>query len=273
MDTLWQIVKVLIGIYVGLGLLLYLLQSRLIYYPNLPSRQVTHTPADIGLDYESVTLRSEGGIKLDGWYVPSSADRGSVLFLHGNAGNIGHRLDSLGIFHRLGYSTLIFDYRGYGRSEGRMSEQGSYQDAIAAWRYLVEQRNVPGKEIVVFGRSLGGSIASWLAVRHRPKGLIVESAFTSVPDFAASLYPIYPARLLSRFSYDTRAYLQQVDCPVLVVHSEQDEIIPYRHGRRLYASASEPKQMLTLQGGHNDGFLASGQRYVDGLQGFLESIN
>lgn len=272
MENLWMIFRIIVGVYIGLGLLLFVFQSRLIYYPNIPSREVVLTPADISLDYEPVTLVTEDKLNLDGWFVPAEAARGVILFFHGNAGNISHRLDSLKIFHALGYSTFIFDYRGYGRSEGRTSEQGTYLDAKAAWRYLTEQRQIAEGEIIYFGRSLGASIAAYLATLHPPKGLIIESAFLSVAEFAADLYPIYPARLLTRLQYDTRKYLEMVDCPVLVVHSRDDEIIPYKHGQRLFDSANEPKQLLTIRGGHNEGFLISGRSYQTGLAEFLEIL-
>lgn len=257
------------SLYGALLLLLFILQPRLLYYPNLPSRDVTATPEDIRLSYEPVAIVTEDRIKLDGWFIPAQDARGVLLFFHGNAGNISHRLDSLKIFNDLRLSVLIFDYRGYGRSEGRPSEQGTYRDAEAAWRYLTEQRHVPPHDIVFFGRSLGAAVATHLASRHVPRALILESAFTSVPDFAAELYPFLPARWLARFRYNTEDYLRSVDCPVLVVHGRDDEIIPYAHGERLFAAAREPKRFLEIWGGHNEGFLLSGQHYVKGLDAFL----
>lgn len=157
----------------------------------------------------------------------SSAGTRHAAFLHGNAGNISHRLDSLRIFHGLGLDVLILDYRGYGRSEGRPSEEGTYRDARAASRYLVEARGVAPERIVVFGRSIGAAIAAALAVEQRPAALILESGFTSVPDLAADLYPWLPARRLARLHYDTRARLPHVTVPVLIVHSRDDEIISF----------------------------------------------
>ncbi len=191
-----------------------------------------------------------------------------MIFFHGNAGNISHRLDSLKIFNSLGLSTLIFDYRGFGRSEGKVSEEGTYRDAEAVWRY-VRERNVPSGKIILFGRSLGAAIAAHLATKHTPAGLILESAFTSVPDVAARAYWFIPARWLARFNYNTKAYLTSAKCPVLVIHSPDDDIIPFSNGRELFEAATEPKQFLKIHGGHNEGFLVSGQSYVDGLGGFL----
>ena len=250
----------------------FFMQARLIYYPNLPSRELTASPADIGLDYESVTITTSDDIKLHGWFVPAEQERGVVLFFHGNAGNISHRLDTLELFHTLGLSSLIIDYRGYGQSQGKVTEQGTYLDAEAAWQYLTRERTVPADKIVIFGRSLGGAIAAYLAAQQEPGGLIIESTFTSIPDMGAHLYPILPVRLLSRFRYDTKEALKSVTCPVLVIHSPDDEIIPYINGSILFEAAKEPKSFLEIRGGHNDGFLPSGKLYVDGLDKFINTF-
>lgn len=272
MEPIWIILRSLLAIYVGFGLLLFFFQSGMIYYPEIPGREITATPAAVGLGYEEVTLVTEDRLRLHGWFIPAERERGTVLFFHGNAGNISHRLDTLRIFNALGYACFIFDYRGYGRSEGKPTEQGTYLDADAAWRYLVEQRRIAPQEIVYFGRSLGASVAAYLATKHLPKGLILESAFTSVGDFAASIYPVYPTRLMARYRYNTRKYLESINCPLLIVHSRQDEIIPYKHGQQLFDHANEPKQLLTITGGHNDGFLVSGMLYTKGLDAFLGAL-
>ncbi|MDH4099281.1 MAG: alpha/beta hydrolase [Nitrospirota bacterium] len=262
-----SIVLTVAGAYAALLLLVFVFQSRLLYFPV---KTIEATPAEAGLAFEPVRIATEDGVELDGWFVPANKPRGVLLFFHGNAGNISHRLDSLRIFNKLDLSVLIFDYRGYGRSGGSPSEEGTYKDAEAAWRYLAEQRHIPAEKMVYFGRSLGSSIAAWLAVRHPPRALIVESGFTSVPDLAAELYPFLPVRSLSRFDYPTAEYLRNVECPVMVVHSSDDEIIPFDHGRRLHDAARRPKQFLEIKGGHNEGFLLSGATYIDGLRDFLD---
>lgn len=258
-----------LGAYAALLLAVYFGQERLLYLPEIAGRTLTATPRDIGLDYETVWLTADDGVKLNGWYIAPTRPRGTLLFFHGNAGNISHRLDSLRIFHDLGLAVLIIDYRGYGQSKGTPSEAGTHLDATAAWRYLTESRGVPPQRVVLFGHSLGAALAAWLATEKRPAALILESAFTSVPDLAAELYWWLPARRLARLQYATRDYLARVRCPVLVVHSEDDEIIPYRHGQALYAAAHPPKAFLTLRGDHNAGFLLSGTDYVRGLDAFL----
>ncbi len=266
---MWQILGMLAAAYAGLAGVLYFSQSSMVYYPEI-GREIVATPRQAGLDYEEVRLLATDGVALHGWFVPSAQSRGTVLFLHGNAGNISHRLDFLLMFHRLGYNTLIIDYRGYGNSAGKPSEQGTYLDAEAAWRHLTETRKIPPDTIALFGESLGGAVAAWLAVRHPPAALVIASGFTSVPDLAAKFYPYLPVRRLSRFSYDTREYLQSVAAPVFIAHSPDDEIIPYRHGRALYDAAKPPKQFLELSGGHNEGFIFVRDSWARALGEFLD---
>ena len=267
----WSIIILAGGLYGAFCLYLFLMQSKLIFYPNIPSRELTANPADIGLEYETVSINTSDQIILHGWFIPASEERMVLLFFHGNAGNISHRLDSLKIFHDLGFSTLIIDYRGYGSSQGDISEHGTYLDAEAAWKYLTEAKNIPSQKIVVFGRSLGAAIAADIAAKYTAGALILESAFTSVPDMAAKLYPIFPVRLLSRYQYNTKKSLSSANCPVLIIHSPGDEIIPFENGLQLYRSAREPKRMLEIQGGHNEGFLLSGGTYIEGIRKFINS--
>ncbi len=266
---MWQALGIIGAAYAGLALLLFFSQSRLVYYPET-GREIIATPAQVGLPFEDLQLKTSDGVSLHGWFVPAARSSGTVLFLHGNAGNISHRLDSVQMFHRLGYSILIFDYRGYGRSGGSPSEQGTYLDAEAAWNHLVEQRHISPNCIVLFGESMGGAIAAYLATRQKPAALVIASAFTSVPDMAQQIYPFLPARWLARIRYDTRGYLRSVTAPVLIAHSPQDEIVPYEHGQALYAAANPPKQFLELAGGHNDGFIFMREAWVDVLRSFLD---
>ena len=262
---IWIVITIA-GVYLTFAGFLFIFQSHYIYYPE---RVLSVTPHSIGLQFESVSFETTDGVQLSGWFVPSESARGVILFCHGNAGNISHRLDSIQIFHQLGLDVFIFDYRGYGQSEGKPTEQGTYKDAEAAWRYLIEERQVKPNEVIIFGRSLGGAVASWLAQSHTPGELILESTFTSLPDIAAGLYPYLPVRLLLRFEYNTAEYLGRVDCPVLIVHSRDDEIMPFNHGQRLFESAKEPKKFLEITGTHNNGFITSGKRYEDGLHTFI----
>jgi fermentation-respiration switch protein FrsA (DUF1100 family) len=257
-----------VAILAGAGFLalLFFNQSKMVY---LPQRDMAASPASIGLRYEEVSFKTGDGVRLHGWFIPSESARGVLFFCHGNAGNISHRLDSISIFHRLGLSVFIFDYRGYGRSEGEPTEEGTYRDAEAAWDYLTQEKSTPQRSIVIFGRSLGGSIAARTA-RNRPAGaLILESAFSSFREAAEDVYPWLPVRLLARYDYDTAAFVTQARCPVLIIHSRDDELIPFRHGEKLFSAAKDPKAFLEIIGGHNDGFLRSGKQYREGLDAFL----
>jgi fermentation-respiration switch protein FrsA (DUF1100 family) len=271
MSTVWKFLILAACLYAGITALVYFRQSSLIYYPNIAGRNLDASPQQIGLAFEDVELLTEDKVRLHGWFIPSDNARGTLLFFHGNAGNISHRLDSIAIFNRMNLDVFIFDYRGYGQSQGRVSETGTYLDAEAAWFYLVETRAIDADEIIVFGRSLGASIAAWLASRHRPAALILESSFSSVPSMAQRLYPFLPVKWLASFSYDTRQYVSRIDCPLLVAHSKDDEIIPYAEGRLVFAAAPADKQFLDMRGGHNDGFIATGQAYSDRLNRFIES--
>jgi uncharacterized protein len=272
MRSLGTALLVIVLVYVALVAFLWVRQESMVYLPGIPGRQLAASPGAIGLGYEDLRIATADGEELHAWFIPAREERGVLLFFHGNAGNISHRLESLRIFNELALSVLILDYRGYGQSSGSPTEEGTYEDARAAWRYLVEERGVPGERIVLFGRSLGGAVATWLAAEHRPRGLIVESAFRSVPDVAAELYWFLPVRALARIQYPVEELIARVEAPVLVVHSRDDEIIPFHHGEALYQAAVPPKQMLVLSGGHNVGFIAAGQAYVQGLDAFLDSL-
>ncbi len=269
MRMLWKLAYLAAAVYGGLCLSLFFFQSRLVYFPA-PS--LLATPKRIDLAYEDVWLTAADGVRIHGWFVPHPEARATLLFFHGYAGNIADRLDSLSIFHGLGLNSLIIDYHGYGNSGGTPGEAETYLDAEAAWSYLLEERRIPAGKTVIFGRSLGGGVATWLAARVKPAGLIIESTFTSVADLGARLYPLFPVRWLARIRYDNKTALASVACPLLVVHSRDDEIMPPAHGRALFEAAPEPKSFLELRGTHNDGFLVSGESYVSGLSDFLTRI-
>ncbi len=263
------IVGIVAIVYLLFGLYLFQFQSKFVYYPEYPERTITETPESIGLLYENVFLGTANGEKIAGWFVKGENSRGVVLFCHGNAGNIGHRLDSIRIFRELSLDVLIFDYRGYGESEGKPGESNTYEDAGTAWRYLVTVRNIDPEKIIVFGRSLGGGIASYIASKFSPGMLILESTFTSLSDIAAPRFPYFPVRLIMRIKYPTSEYLSRIDCPVLVIHSRDDEEIPFSHGQKLFDMASDPKEFLEIIGTHNEGYKESSSSYKEGLDKFI----
>jgi len=266
-----RIILILLTGYVLVAVAVYLFQSRLLFLPEVGGRQLTSDPGQIGLEFDDVEIRTQDRQTLHGWWVPHPQARGSLLFSHGNAGNIAARLDSLRIFHALGINVLIYDYRGYGQSSGQPSEQGLYRDVEAAWKWLTETRGQAPERIAVFGRSLGAAVSAHVATRQRVGCLILESAFTSVPDRAAEIYWWLPVRWLARIRFDTRSHLQSVESPVLIVHSREDEVIPFDHGRKLAETAGQNAGFLEIEGDHNTGFLRSEPAYSEGLDRFFDS--
>jgi len=274
MRTLLVFIAVAFILYAGFSLMLYLLQDRLVFLPHMPGRELDATPQTIGLDFEDAWIDTEDGERLHGWFVPADDARGTLLFFHGNAGNISHRIESLLIFNRLGLDVLIVDYRGYGQSSGKPGEQGTYLDARAAWDYLVKLRRVPPGRIVIFGRSLGSAVGAWLASRPdvKPAGVIIESCFSSGQDMGRRLYPVLPVRLITRIGYPVREYVTRIRAPLLVAHSRDDEIIPFNMGQAIFDAAPEPKSFLEMDGDHNAGFWISRDRYVPALDDFFTEV-
>ncbi|MFH1844915.1 MAG: alpha/beta hydrolase [bacterium] len=269
MPSFIQVAAVLALLYLVICGLMVAFQPRFVFFPE---SQLDGTPEAVGLAFREVRFRTEDRVDLHGWFVPGAEGGRVALFFHGNAGNISHRLETVRLLHELGLTVFIFDYRGYGQSGGRMSEAGSYRDASAAWRYLVEQESMSPDRIILWGRSLGGAVAVELASRIRPAALVVESSFTSAAELGARIYPWLPVRQLARIRYDSAKRIHRVTCPKLFVHSTADEVVPYGLGLRLFNQAGRPKEMLKIRGSHNDGFLTSGPRYTEGVRTFLASL-
>jgi len=253
--------------YLGVCLFLALFQRRFVY---MPSPDFDGTPADVGLEYEDLTLTTSDGLAIGAWYVPRADAKGSAIFCHGNAGNISHRLHTIDTLHNLGLNVLIFDYRGFGRSEGKPSEKGTYEDAEAAWRYLVEARGESPDRIVVVGRSLGGGVAIELAKRHEPGALVVESTFTTLPDVAKENFWFLPVRFLMIYQYDSIAKVPHIKCPKLFLHGNMDGLIPITLGRKLFEAAAEPKQFIETPGGHNEAGFTYSPEYTAEFGAFID---
>lgn len=183
-----------------------------------------------------------------------------------------HRLDSINIFSNLGLNCFIFDYRGYGSSEGKLSEEGTYLDVKASYEWLTQEKRISPNDIIIFGRSLGGSIAAQLAAKVEARALIIESAFTSYVDIGRKFYPYMPVRWFARFSYRTVDYVKDVRCPVMIIHSRDDEIVPFEFGLELYEAANEPKEFIEISGSHNDGFLVSSEIYKKAWTKWLQFL-
>jgi len=234
------------GFYALLLLFLYFYQARMVYFP---SARLWATPERLKLDFEELELEIDGEI-VHGWYIPSDSGSPVVLYCHGNAGNIADRLDMIESLHSAGLSTLIFDYRGYGQSTGVPGESRMYADAEAAYAWLLG-RGYAESDIVIFGKSLGGAVAAHLAQNKPVRALVLESAFSSMADVAGANYPWVPVRLLLKYEFSTTDYVKQARSPVTVIHSRDDEIVPFDLGLDLFAEAPDPKKMLLVSGSHN----------------------
>ncbi len=257
--------------YLGLTALVLFRQSRYVYYPG---RRVDLTPQQIGLAYDDLTLVTADGERINAWFVPAtgaSSNTLTVLHCHGNAGDMGDRVGLADALHKAGVNVLLFDYRGFGRSTGEPTEQGTYADAMAVWEYLTRQRGLPPARILVHGQSLGGAVAGWLASQVRPAAVVLESTFTSAPDMARRMFPFLPVRWLCRFKYDTLSRMPQLTCPVLVSHSGADTMIPPAFAQKLFAAAREPKRFVTLNGGHNESGLDAEPAYLQAVLAFVEN--
>ena len=248
-----------------------MIERHFIYFPE---RGLTGAPSDYGLAYEDASFLSSDGIRLHGWFIPGEEDV-TWLWFHGNAGSISNRLDNLKRLHdELGVNVLIFDYRGYGASEGSPSEEGLYLDAEAALSYLRSRSDVSRERIIYFGRSLGAGVAVELALRAPPYGLILESAFPSIPYMARQAYPWFPfVQFFVRSRYDALDKLQRLGVPKLLLHGDRDDIVPIDAGRELFDAAGEPKAFYTVRGaGHNDTYLVGGDSYFAALRSFVEQL-
>ncbi|MFN2375226.1 MAG: alpha/beta hydrolase [Candidatus Binatia bacterium] len=240
-------------------------QRRFLYFPI---RDFIAAPADYGFEREDVQLRTEDGLSIHAWWLPAPGAERTVLFLHGNAGNVSYWVEAATVFREVGWNTLLLDYRGYGRSEGEPTEEGTYLDAKAAWRHLSVDRGIDPSRILVVGRSLGGGVATWLAEHHPVAGLVLEATFTSIADVVATVMPVPGLRSFVRLGYPSLERMPRLSAPLLVVHGRGDELVPFSHGQALFNAAGGPKHFVELRGGHNDAFAVSRGEYVAALRGF-----
>ena len=257
------------GLLLLLGVIVGGLRFMLPWIVFHPTAQLAYTPAAANLPFEDVTFSTTDGVRLHGWYVPAPSARATLLFFHGNAGNISHRISSIEIFHELGLSVFIFDYRGYGQSDGKPSIDGTALDARAAWRWLTEDKKIPSGNIVVFGRSMGGAVAMELLRDVKPRALILESTFSSLPEMNKIPFLAPLARLIVGDVWNSAEVAATLAIPTLCIHSQDDEIVPYRLGRRLYDAVAGEKEFFEIHGDHNGGFENSYDTYVPALGAFV----
>jgi fermentation-respiration switch protein FrsA (DUF1100 family) len=263
-----KVILWLIAMFVLFFLYVKYVERHNVYFP---SREIQFTPGEIKLPYEEAYFETEDKKRLCGWFVPREGAGFTILFAHGNAGNISHRLEKLLVFHEMGFNTFIFDYRGYGKSEGSPSEAGLYKDAEAAYSYLTEKRKIGKDSIIFYGESLGGAVLIDLATKKSPKALITEEAFTSIVDMAKVVYPFIPGFMIST-KFDSLSKIGNIATPKLVIHSRDDEIVPFYLGEKLFNAAKPPKKMLKIRGAHNMAFFDSQEEVKRGIRDFLEHI-
>ena len=256
-------------------LYMYLYQDKLLY---IPERELNTDPASLGLEFSEHWIKTSDGERLHAWYIPCQDARYTFLFFHGNTGNLSTRMDTINILHELGINLFMIDYRGYGKSTGKPSEQGTYLDGEASWQYLIHTLGIRPEKAIIFGRSLGGGIASHLATRVTPAGLILESTFSSMCAVAKDVYPLIPVRLILHTRYPNIDNIRQINCPLLIIHSTEDEYIGFHHGQALY-NAFNPrvdpsyKHFVPIAGAHNSGFFTSAGQYKQGINEFMALLD
>ena len=250
---------------------MFVKQADMVFFPL---KEIRDAPSNWGINYENVNFDTlDKSAKLHGWFIPKKRAAKTLLFFHGNAGNISQRIESIKIFHDAGVNVLIIDYRGYGMSTGKPSEDGLYDDARSAWQYLTQTKGISASDIVIFGRSLGGVVATQLASEVTAAGLIVESSFSSARDVAHQLMPFLSRLVYLRYSFDAETAIHNVKSPLLVLHSPADDIIPFKLGRKVYEAGNNPKTFYELSGDHNSGFMDSQPGYQQALEKFLSSLD
>ena len=260
-----------LGLFVGIPLLLLslfivLFEDAFIYFPS----KYPEGDWETGPSTEDVEITTSDGVRIHGWFVRGTGARWTILYFHGNAGNLSHRRELVHQLARLPADVLIIDYRGYGKSEGSPSEDGLYADARAGYDFLTKERGVSPERLVLFGHSLGAAIAIELASTAPCGRLIVQSSFTNIKEMSSRVIPLLPIQFMLRHRYDNLAKVPTLTVPKLHIHGQRDEVIPYDHGRRLFEAAAEPKEFFDVpEAGHNDVMTAGGRSYDARLRAFL----
>lgn len=255
-------------IFILAGIVFYQrLENIIIFYPD---KALDDSPSNWNLPYRDIQFLTPDGQKLHGWFFPVSAKSPVLLFCHGNAGNVSHRIENIKFLVKRDISVFIFDYRGYGQSSGRPSEKGVYIDGIAAYDYLTEIEKISPDRILVFGRSLGGSVAIEVALQRSVKCLIIESTFTSTKDMAKTIFPFFVVSPFLPHNYNNIFKIADVSVPKLIIHGKNDKIVPFTMGKRLFAQATGQKTFLLLDGAkHNDTYIIGGKDYFEAISNFI----
>jgi fermentation-respiration switch protein FrsA (DUF1100 family) len=231
--------------------LLFKLENFLIFYPD---RYPVGNWTPSTINPEDAWIETEDGEKLHGWYVTAANPKAVVLYSHGNGGNITGLADYLKLLtEKLNLTVLAYDYRGYGKSSGSLGLKGILKDAEAATRWLAKKSGVPTTDIIQIGRSLGGGVAIQTAIKFESKALILENTFSSISGMGKRIYPWLPVNLLLSYDFNTLKDIKNYKGSILIIHGDQDEIIPYSMGEEVFEAANQPKKFLNIPGGrHND---------------------
>lgn len=265
-----SVLLTLFGIYLVLMGLMYLFQNKLLF---MPSSGMVQTPESLGIEAEDFWVNTDDGVRVHGWYFPNENADFVIVLSHGNAGNISYRIEIARTLLNTGAAVLMYDYRGYGKSEGSPSEKGLYRDIEAVIEGLVDKKGYKEERIIMYGRSLGGAVAAYAATQYRLGGLVLDSAFKNLRGMVRDVYPFVPARL-AKYEFPTERYIQEPrSYPVMVMHSPNDEIVGFHHGEYLYHLLEEPKRFVELRGSHNDNFFLSKDLIEKNWKGYMDEIS
>ena len=268
-----SVARITLGVVIGATLFLVIFEKHFIYYP---AAAVDLTPKALGQPFDEVVIDVEPGVKIHGWFIKAATESSvaTILFSHGNAGNIADRIDRVQSLRSLGVDFLLYDYRGYGKSTGDTDEEGTYRDGRAAYDYLVKSRQIDPGHIVLMGESLGCAVSIQLALERKAAGLVIEAPFASIAHMANAVYPFLPLGSFIRTRYENVKKIPQLKMPLLVVQGTKDEVIPVAQGRMVFDAAPEPKRYLAIEGAHhNDVYLIGGEGYRRALGEFIRQVS
>jgi len=262
----------LVLLFVVFLLLIRTFENRIVFVPFKYPQGYWH-PEAFGLELADCTFEAADGVTLHGWYLQQDSAAATLLWCHGNAGNISDRLDNMARLAKLPLNIFIFDYRGYGKSQGSPNEQGVYLDAVAAYDYLTGEKGVNPSGLFIFGRSLGGAVAVDLAAKRDCAGLILESTFSSGTDMARSMFGFIPVHLVTQIKFDSISKIRNIHVPILFLHGTRDRTVPFKLGKKLFEAANEPKEFYEIAGAdHNDTYVVGGQAYFERFRKFVAAL-
>lgn len=260
-------------VFVALAAALFFLYIKYIENTSVffPAKDIEFTPSHVGLEFKDIYFETKDNLTINGWFIPCEGASYTLLFFHGNGGNISHRLDKVKVLRKAKVNIFLIDYRGYGKSQGKPTEKGVYIDSDAAYDYLITQENIGAKDIILYGESLGAAVAVDLASRKSVAGLILEGGFSSGRDMGKIIYPYLPKLLLPKV-LDSSAKIKEITASKLFIHSGSDEVVPISLGRKLYDAAMPRKEFVEITGFHNSGFLECEEKYVVSIAKFIENL-